>query len=125
MGSKAELIAALRGSGARAIRIFRDDCPPALQADPETVLTAVTENGDAFFYAADELRGDREFVCAAVAQNGNALRWASPELRADAPFMREAVALHRDAARWQFSDGSPPGAFAAAGGADARVLGPR
>ena len=46
---KAEVLAILVGSGARAIRTFRD-APPALQADPETVLTAVTENGDSFFY---------------------------------------------------------------------------
>jgi hypothetical protein len=54
-------------------------------------MTAVSTNGNALYYASEELRADREIVMAAVSIDGFSLVYASEELRADREIVMTAV----------------------------------
>ena len=61
------------------------------KADREIVLAAVSNDGYALHFAAEELKGDREIVLAAVSQDGRALQWATKELKGDREIVLAAV----------------------------------
>ena len=54
-----------------------------MKGDKEVVLEAVKQNGNALYYASEELCGDRKVVLEAVKQYGCALKFASEELKND------------------------------------------
>ena len=59
--------------------------------DPEIVMQAVSLEGRALKYAAEELKGDRKVVMAAVSQYGFALEYATEELKGDRKIVMAAV----------------------------------
>jgi hypothetical protein len=68
--------------------------------DREVVLAAVSNEGRALVFAAEELRGDEEIVCAAVRNDGEALCMASPELRDNERVVSAAVSTRGGALRF-------------------------
>ena len=65
------------GAGAGGPESVLSYAAPALQADLEVVLAAVSANAANLSVAAPSLRGDRRVVEAAVKQDGNALAWVN------------------------------------------------
>ena len=59
--------------------------------DREIVLAAVSKDGDALRYAAEELKGDREIVLAAVSRYGLALQHATEELKGNLEIVLASV----------------------------------
>lgn len=64
--------------------------------DKETVLKGVEQDGNALYYASEELRNDSEVVLAAVRQDPMALWYASETLLDDSEFMAVAYAIQRE-----------------------------
>jgi len=69
-----------------AIQHFHDD--------PEIVLRAVTQNGNALKYASGNLQADKTTVLAAVKSAKHVLRYASSSMRDDKEVVLEAVAMN-------------------------------
>merc|ERR1712224_515948 len=69
--------------------------------DPEVVLEAIFQDGDAFQWACPQLRCDRDFVLKAVSKNGYVLTYASPDLRND----REIVLMAVRCSGWRAEGG--------------------
>ena len=61
------------------------------------VLAAINQNGDAFQYASEELKGDKEVVIAAANDDGYVLQSASEELKGDKEVVLAAVNQHGNA----------------------------
>jgi len=66
-------------------------------ADRDIVLAAVSNNGAALFHAAEALKSDREIVLAAVSQNGTSLTCAAKSLRSDREVVLAAVSQNGSA----------------------------
>ena len=64
---------------------------PEYSNDREVVLAAVSNHGQALYYASDELKNNKEVVVAAVHNDGWALVNASPRLKADRGVVLTAV----------------------------------
>ena len=62
-----------------------------LKADREIVMTAVSEDGWALEFVAEALRGDREIVMTAVSENGSALEYATKDLKEDEGMLQHAL----------------------------------
>ena len=60
------------------------------EGDPEIVMQAVSLNGNALQFAAQELKGDRKVVMAAVS-NGCALQHATEQFKGDRKIVRASV----------------------------------
>jgi hypothetical protein len=56
---------------------------PEFQADPELVLVAVKQNGDAFKFASQKLKENREFIFEAIDINWKVLEYIGPEFQKD------------------------------------------
>eukprot|EP00971_Amphidinium_carterae_P128303 2541956-Amphidinium_carterae.1 len=67
-----------------------------LQCNRDIVLAAVRQDGAALLYAAEELRRDPVIVLAAVSADGLALKYAATELKSDANIVLRAYAGNRD-----------------------------
>ena len=59
-------------------------------------MQAVSQHGNALYFAAQKLKGDREIVMAAVSQNGVALRYATKELKEDEEILQHALQRSRN-----------------------------
>ena len=79
-----------------------------LKGDRKIAMAAVSNNGFALQYATEELKGDCEIVRAAVSENGRALQHATEELKGDHDIVMQAVSKNGlaldDAADWLKGD---------------------
>ena len=62
-----------------------------LKGDPKVVMKAVSESGHALQYATEELKGDRKIVMTSVSSNGLALKYATEKLKGDHEIVMRAV----------------------------------
>ena len=71
-----------------------------LKGDRKIVIAAVSQDGRALHFAAEELKGDRKIVIAAVSQEGRALQFAAAELKGDREIVIAAVSENGLALRY-------------------------
>mmetsp|Transcript_13785 Transcript_13785/g.26298 ORF Transcript_13785/g.26298 Transcript_13785/m.26298 type:complete len:299 (-) Transcript_13785:38-934(-) len=76
-------------------------CPENIRSNRELIITAVKRSGgEAFQFAADNLKQDREVVLEAVRVNGLALQYAANDVREDRAFMLEVVQIDGQALKY-------------------------
>jgi len=77
------------------------DAPPHIQEDESVVMAALSENCEAFKYAAEALRGKREFVLKVIrAEPSKVLRYATKELRRSPDFLLDVLFYRPSAFRY-------------------------
>ena len=75
---------------------FKNKVFDLFRGNKEVVLAAVSQNGNAFQFASEELRADKDVVLASIAANplSGVLEFASNELRADKEVVLAAINQH-------------------------------
>ena len=75
-----------------------------LRSDPEFVLEVMQTNGLAMQFAAPEVKANRAFVLQAVKLDGRALKYVAPKLRADREVVIAAIRQHGPALAYASDD---------------------